>query len=783
MPSSLSFTAADARGGASVAAETYARSMKPGLNAVEAEIRIAEHKLWCPEDPHLYRVTAALETCGHASLDERTLRCGFRDFRFHDGYFRLNGKRLFLKGSNFCTHYPAGYTVPPSEDMLRRDVVNMKALGFNFVRIPFGCPNPRVLDVYDEMGILVQMEHYGCWQLGDYKGYTFPKPEHWQEALLKRFENSMREVILRDRSHASVVLWGLLNEMPDGIVFRKAVELLPALRELDPTRVFVLNSGRFDKVKDIGSMSNPGSPRWDVAESALRDWHPYVWMPYSAKTLDELSGRSNTSGQKAYISETGLCFPIDLPSDLGDYQQWGKADCDEARYFKRQYDKLLADWRRFDLGKCWVCPEEYVRDAYRAACSLRETAEAAIRSNPFVVSYTPTNSVADSFAGESVATNFRRLKPELIGSVLLANSSLRWCVSTEPQSIYKGDAIQLRVSFSNLDVLPPGHYPATVQVFGPGMKRAFEKKVAVDVPQTVDGREPPFAQTVLVEDVVIGGEPGKYQVLATLDEGGTAVAGRTEFYVTDKAQLPKTPQEVVVCGTDPAVGNWLKEHNVQVRPFDRGNRSARQAILIVGGKPQDRETLIDLARQTACGSTAVFLAPSTFRSGKDSTRWLPLGKKGIVARMDDVAGYYRADRWAKQHPVFDGMPSGGMIDYKYFRNVISAEALCQEHTVPATSGYAYSEASSPLTYPSETICGATRISHTYCSGVHLGVWEFGRGRFIVNTLRLSQNLGRDPAADRLFCNLLHFASRDVHRPMERLPEAFAQQLAEIGYQE
>ena len=80
---------------------------------------------------------------------------------------------------------------------------------------------------------------------------------------------------------------------------------------------------------------------WDVKENELKDWHPYVWMPYSPQTLDELSGRSNTSSQKFYISETGLCAPVDLPSELGDYQQWGKEQSDDARYFKRQYNKFF----------------------------------------------------------------------------------------------------------------------------------------------------------------------------------------------------------------------------------------------------------------------------------------------------------------------------------------------------------------------------------------------------------------------------------------------------------
>ena len=40
------------------------------------------------------------------SLDERSVRCGFRDFRFEDGYFRLNGRRIFLKCSHTGNHCP-----------------------------------------------------------------------------------------------------------------------------------------------------------------------------------------------------------------------------------------------------------------------------------------------------------------------------------------------------------------------------------------------------------------------------------------------------------------------------------------------------------------------------------------------------------------------------------------------------------------------------------------------------------------------------------------------------
>lgn len=777
--SSLSFKILEARTGIPVALENLTQKIIPGTNMVEVEIQVPDHKLWSPDNPMLYRVTASVQSIEY--VDEYSVRFGFRDFRFENGYYRLNGKRIFLKGTNFSTHYPVGYTVPLYEDMLRRDVVNMKALGMNFVRIPFGCPNPRVLDIYDELGIMVHQEHYGSWQMGQMGGYKFERPEHIKDSILLRFAKSISGVIKRDRNHPSIVMWGILNENSGDMVFTKAVNLLPSLRKLDPTRLMVLNSGRFDNMEEIGSMSSPESNTWDIGEHKLKDWHPYVPIPYSSKILDQLSGKGQQSDQSIYISESGLCFPIDLPSELGDYQRWGKEESDDALYFKRQYDKFLADWNRFNLNDIWARPEDYIKAAYTTAASLRETGESAIRSNPSLVAYTPTNGVADYSMGESVATNFRRLKPELIGSVLLSTSDLRWCLRTEPQSIYSGNSINLNISFSNLDVLQPGEYPATIQVVDPDMKPVFKKNVSVVIAESRDGKEPPFAQVILNEEIIVRGKPGKYHLLATLERGGTAVGGKTDFYVTNRADLPALPKEVILEGKDTLVSSWLKQRNVKVVDFTKSTTAKRQLIIMVGNNERDSTTMINVVRHLARGSSVIFLTPSTFKKGKDLTGWLPLVNKGRIEPMDHVAGYYRADRWAKNHPVFEGLHSGGMLDYKYFRNVISLNALSQEYTVRAKPAHTFAEVSTSLTYPSEIICGATRISHTYCSGINIGIWNFGEGSFMVNTLNIAENLGTDPAADRLFSNMLNYASKKIANPVVKLPEGFDQQLIEIGY--
>ncbi len=759
MPSFLSFKIYDIRLNKLLVSDIYSGKMNPGDNEIEVELRVPDFKLWSPDDPYLYSLTASVQS--EKTVNESSVRFGFRDFRFKDGYFRLNGKRIFLKGSNFSTHYPVSFTIPLSEDMFRRDIINMKLLGYNFVRIPFGCPNPRILDLCDELGILVQQEHYGCWQIGQYGKYEFRRVSNMDEVLSSRFENSIVNVIRRDRNHSCLVMWGVLNETFDGIIFRKAVGLLPVLRKLDPTRLFVLNSGRFDGVKEVGSMSNPGSTEWDVGFEELKDWHPYVWIPYSRETLDGLSGWKNSSGQSLYVSETGLCSPIELPSEIGDFQILGKEQSDDACYFKRQFSKFLVDWEKFGMKDCWARPEDYIQEAEKTAASLRETAETAIRSNPDVISYTPTNSVADYSMGESVATNFRRLKPGLLASVLWANTSLRWCLSTEPQSIYTGDSIQLRISFSNLDVLKPGKFPATIQVVGPDLNSVYTRNVFVTVPEKVaNGVESPFAWNILAESIVINGPEGKYQLLATLEQGGTALGGKTEFYVSKPIDFAALNSGIVLCGEDKAVQNWLAAHHVKNTPFDKDNESDGKVILVVG-EPKDSLTMLGVVRRICEGSVAIFLSPGTFRKGENTTRWLPLAHKGIIEMMDHVEGYYRADRWSKKHPVFDGLPSGGMMDYKFYRNIISKYALSQEYVIPGKAAHTDEEVSAPLTYPSEAVCGATRISHTYCSGIHLGIWDMGQGKFIVNTLNIAENLDRDPAADRLFYNLLRYASENT----------------------
>nr|MCU0876133.1 hypothetical protein [Pirellulaceae bacterium] len=198
------------------------------------ELQVAQPRWWELNDPYLYRVTARLCAVDSAAFDEQSVRCGFRDFRVENGAFRLNGRRIYLRCSHTGNCCPIGLELPPDPDFLRRDLLNAKVMGFNAIRFIAGVAKRYQLDLCDEIGLMVYEEAYASWCLAD-------SPQ-----MGPRFDESILGMVRRDRNHASVTLWGLLNETPDGPVFRHAVGMLPKLRELDDSRLVMLNSGRWD---------------------------------------------------------------------------------------------------------------------------------------------------------------------------------------------------------------------------------------------------------------------------------------------------------------------------------------------------------------------------------------------------------------------------------------------------------------------------------------------------------------------------------------------------------
>jgi hypothetical protein len=320
----------------------------------------------------------------------------------------------------------------------------------------------------------------------------------------------------------------------------------------------------------------------------------------------------------------------------------------------------------------------------------------------------------------------------------------------------------LEAVLANEDSLAPGDYPARLQVVGPRGIIVFDRTLTVKIPNSKNGAEPKFATPVFAEDVVIDGPSGKYRFLATFQRGAAAAGGDVEFYVADPADMPKVAGEVVLWGDDAGLEKWLRDHGIKSRQFTPGTQNVREVILVGNHVPAgEAKAFRELARHIARGSHAVFLSPEIFQRGDNRTGLLPLTNKG--GRVDLLNWLYHKDDWTKNHPIFDGLPAGCLMDHTFYREIIS------------NTGWSGQEA------PAEVVAGSINAACGYSSGLLVAVHNLGAGRFTLNTLRIRENLASDPVAERLLRNMLRHAACNTNKPLSDLPADFEAKLKAMGY--
>lgn len=152
-------------------------------------------KSWNAEWPVLYDMTISLKK-GNDVLHQVTERVGFRtvELRQHDGFY-INNEKVIFKG--VCRHsfWPETGRCLSEENHLN-DIQLMKEMNMNAVRCSHYVPDKRFLELCDSLGIFVLDEVTG-WQ-DNYDTIIGPQ-------LIK-------EAVLRDENHPSVVIWDHGNE-------------------------------------------------------------------------------------------------------------------------------------------------------------------------------------------------------------------------------------------------------------------------------------------------------------------------------------------------------------------------------------------------------------------------------------------------------------------------------------------------------------------------------------------------------------------------------------------
>lgn len=155
---------------------------------------------------------------GDVLLDVRDTSFGIRFFVFHpDRGFTLNGINRKMKG--VCIHHDAGCfgAAVPAKVWVRR-LHLLKESGCDAIRFSHNPPDPGLLDLCDTMGFLTMDEAFDEWESSKNKwvfGHNqgVPSRQGYAEHFAEWGERDLKDMVLRDRNHPSIIFWSIGNEI------------------------------------------------------------------------------------------------------------------------------------------------------------------------------------------------------------------------------------------------------------------------------------------------------------------------------------------------------------------------------------------------------------------------------------------------------------------------------------------------------------------------------------------------------------------------------------------
>jgi beta-galactosidase/beta-glucuronidase len=180
-------------------------------------ISISSPKRWSLEQPNLYTLKTTVKQNGKI-IDQNEQKIGLRTLTFDPNKgFALNDVWTKMKG--VCIHHDAGTlgsAVP--REVWKRRLVTLKEMGCNAIRMSHNPQAPDVYELCDEIGMLVMDEAFDEWEFPKRKwidGWNKGTPgfEGAASFFNEWSDKDLADMILRDRNHASIVMWSIGNEV------------------------------------------------------------------------------------------------------------------------------------------------------------------------------------------------------------------------------------------------------------------------------------------------------------------------------------------------------------------------------------------------------------------------------------------------------------------------------------------------------------------------------------------------------------------------------------------
>lgn len=337
------------------------RMLTPGKNAVTLEIPQPQPQLWWTWDhgsPNLYKVRLQILDSDRL-LDAWETRFGFRTVEWDDRaqIFRLNGHRIFLRGTNYI---PSQWLSELTPNRIQHDIDVMKEAHINSVRVHAHITTPVFYHQADEAGLLIWQDFPLQWGYQDTQVFT-------TEAICQG-----RDMIAQLYNHPSIFAWSLHNEPPWDAFWM--VDKYPTYHpnqnlRLDKQLYRELRSD--DRTRYLHAASI-------IAEHPWWGWYSFTYGRYGEPTDQPLI---TEFGAQALPNDTSLAHIFDpdelWPETETDWAKWQYHNFQPHETFEiaqvdmgSSLDEFISNTQQYQAQLHQYAAESYRRQRYRPVSAM-----------------------------------------------------------------------------------------------------------------------------------------------------------------------------------------------------------------------------------------------------------------------------------------------------------------------------------------------------------------------------------------------------------------------------
>jgi hypothetical protein len=731
--------------GSVVAKEKNEVSLFPGSNKSEWNLTIPNAQYWSGENPYLYKAEINVNIDGNKS-DSFESRFGMREFTVKNDQYFLNGKPIYLRGCFFEGLYPVKGAYPDSEEMARKEIMLAKEAGFNMIR-PWRKPPPQMwLDLCDELGVLtVGSNVVECM----FHPLSSTSLTHW-------VENEIRETIMRDRNRTCVIMWELFNEIQRPVLAQMLQPMSNMARELDPTRMILDESGGFGEgarlylpYERIGQKFNDvhdyvGS---QVTEDFFDGYRLIGTTPEERENMGyekiKIPGKNVVPGRMTFVSEMGYGSLPNLVDNIKRFEEEGNEKMPAARYTKRIADQTTEAMKLTGFDEIYPDLEKFCLDQQIEHGRVNKRLIEAVRSNPNAAGYCiHALTGGDWVIGAGLLDLWRNPKTAAYEKTKEGNQDRIVSIRVLPRNIYaeKGGDLQI----TGVNVLEDIDTKINIEIVSENGETILKEKLKAKLGNGINEL---YNSSLKTEQL-----KGEYTVKVSVEDrkGNLIASNERSFDVFRKEQHEVPKAKIAIIDPLKSMIPFLKEKGIGFEIFG-DNTDINTPVFVASVAPKMEKYNEDIRKVTAFADKGgkvvhlqmgnrvkLFMEPRVEGSPFNAE---PTLSKGLWSGYPHIV---------RKHKIFEGLPTECIMNNVYEN--ISPHFSMNKQPTPYIMGTVFYFYYTGPQLDNDYYLGPDNVS--WASDIQ--IIKHGKGKVLLSTLKLVQNLGKDPVADMVFYNMIEF---------------------------